>query len=509
MGPKNTSPEMSEEQTLSLVAQIKDWQVQTETECSVSTHPVGVSKWGLQCFPTPWPRAKFQQALEIQEIYNRLYCAVAEDEQWIYGAIRDILPVEPLAAALWGIYEAARETGLVQNVSVGIFRSDYMLHLNAGTRPDSPGAMFETSLKQIELNTFSCSGAAHANKVGDMHRYLARTGIYNVGGTTLDIPSLPVNHNIATLASGLALAHATYGGPRSKEAKETAVLMVVQPFNFNIADERPIEYALWNRSDPVPTYRLDFGPDVLEHTWLTEERELLYHPPWQASTTPVEISVVYLRAGYEAHEYDHVGWEARLQLETSVAIKCPSLLSHMTTFKKVQQALTVPGALETFLSESEAAALRETFVPVYPLDESEQGRYARDRACDPVQSAHYILKPSLEGGGHNVYGTDIPGYLASMPQSKWCSYILMERVQPPLQHGLLMSPAGIDSGEVVSELGVLGCCLWQSNHTSDRRCTMLHNSVGGWTFKTKYAEIDEMSVVKGYGCFDTPRLMDS
>jgi glutathione synthase len=37
---------------------------------------------------------------------------------------------------------------------------------------------------------------------------------------------------------------------------------------------------------------------------------------------------------------------------------------------------------------------------------------------------------------------------------------------------------------------------------------MLHTPVGGWTFKTKFADVDEMSVVKGYGHFDTPRLMD-
>lgn len=260
----------------------------------------------------------------------------------------------------------------------------------------------------------------------------------------------------------------------------------------------------------MPTYRLEFGPDVLEHTWLTENRELLFHPPWLASTTPVEISVAYLRAGYEAKEYDHAGWEARLQLENSAAIKCPSLLAHVATFKKVQQALTAPGALERFLSESDAATIRETFVPVYPLDESEQGLIARALAFDPIKSANYILKPSLEGGGNNVYGTKIPDYLAAIPQTQWCSYILMERIQPPIQSNLLMGPAALDSGETVSELGILGCCLWQSqcDTTSDRRCEMLHNTVGGWTFKTKFADVDEMSVVKGYGHFDTPRLMD-
>lgn len=151
--------------------------------------------------------------------------------------IRELIPVEPLAAALWSIYEAAKETGYLQNISVGIFRSDYMLHLNVGVEPRAPDAVFETSLKQVEMNTFSASGGSHANKVGNMHRYLARTGVYNASDNTLGILSLPTNKNIESIASCLALAHTTYGKPKSQEARQTAVLMIVQPNNVSTAKE--------------------------------------------------------------------------------------------------------------------------------------------------------------------------------------------------------------------------------------------------------------------------------
>lgn len=257
----------------------------------------------------------------------------------------------------------------------------------------------------------------------------------------------------------------------------------------------------------MPAYRLTFGSDVLEYTWLSGERALLFHPPWFAPDDIVEISVVYMRAGYEAGDYDGIGYDARLRFEISAAIKCPSVLSHLTTFKKVQQALTTPGTLERFLSKQEAATIRRTFMPIHPLDESEDGLRARELACDPGQSVDYILKPSLEGGGHNIYGEAIPGFLASVPQSQWSRYILMERINPPISSNILMSSAGIRSGRVVSELGVLGCCMWKAS-PREPRCEVLHNSTSGWTFKTKFAEVDEMSVVKGYGCFDTPLLID-
>lgn len=282
--------------------------------------------------------------------------------------------------------------------------------------------------------------------------------------------------------------------------------MGIDNHQFNIADERPIEYALWNQTEPVPAYRINF-PDVLRHTRLTKNRELLLTPHWLESDDPVEISVVYMRAGYEASEYNEPGsgWEARLRLETSTAIKCPSILSHLTTFKKVQQALTLPGALERFLSPLDAATIRRTFMAIYPLDESESGREAQKLAFSSETCTNYILKPSLEGGGHNVYGEAIPDFLASIPRSHWPRYILMEQIKPPTTMNMLMSSVGIDDGQVVSELGILGCCLWR-NKMGETRCEMLHNSVGGWTFKSKFAGVNEMSVVKGYGCFDTPCL---
>lgn len=397
---------------------------------------------------------------------------------------------------------------------MGVFRSDYMLHCHSADPSEPQHSIFETTLKQVEFNSFSCAGGTHAHKVVEMHRYLSKTGAYSPGeddspsGRSIDTSALPPNNNVESLASGMAMAHATYGPPKSQQARQSGVLFIVQPNNFNIADERPIEYALWNREVSVPAYRLDFGEDVLSYTWLTESRELLFHPPWLGSASPVEISVVYMRAGYEIHEYDRTGWKARVQLEKSAAIKCPSILSHLSTFKKVQQALTVSGTLERFLSDEKAAALRETFVSIYPLDNSVAGYHAQRLATDPARAANFILKPSLEGGGHNIFGTTIPNFLSSIPRSKWSTYILMERIKSPFVTNVLMGPGGIDAGEVVSELGIIGTCLWQRSGACNRSYELLHNSVAGWSFKTKHADIDEMSVVKGYGCFDTPHLMD-
>ena len=346
---------------------------------------------------------------------------------------------------------------------------------------------------------------------------------------------LPSNDTIASLVFGLVAAHEEYGPPKSGQASKTGILFVVQPRNMNICDERPLEYALWNHEPPIPAYRILFGEEALTCTSLTQSRELLYQPP--SGSPPIEVSVAYLRAGYDPNEYTPTGYGCRLLLERSRAIKCPSILGHLATFKKVQQALATPGALTRFLSHTEAERVAKTFAPMYPLDESsEAGRRGRTLACNPQTAINHVLKPSLEGGGHNVYRDEIPEFLDSVPKSRWHTYILMELINPIIQKNILLSPRGIytaaaadspalrppsegqqDShttapadqlpGPTVSELGIFGVCLWRSQ-PQGHHPQLLRNSEAGWSLKTKPEAVNEMSVVKGYGCFNCLYLVD-
>lgn len=347
-------------------------------------------------------------------------------------------------------------------------------------------------------------------------------------------PSFPENQTIASLVCGLKAAHEAYGTPKSGEAFVTGILFIVQPRNVNTCDERPLEYALWDNDPPIPAYRAIFGEEFLARTMLTPSRELLYQPP--TSQVPIEVSVAYMRAGYDPEEYTPAGCLARLKIERSRAIKCPSVLCHLATFKKVQQELATPGVLAKFLSHSEAASISKTFAPMYPLDcISEAGRKGRALACEKLSAANFVLKPSLEGGGHNVYGVDIPMFLDSIPKSKWHSFILMEMIDPLIQRNVLITTVEIDPssetygqdrapaeqsarmpltldvvnevGEpIVSELGIFGVCLWERSGNDFRN--LLENYPAGWSLKTKPESVQEMSVVKGYGCFSGLYLLD-
>ncbi|TVY52653.1 Glutathione synthetase [Lachnellula cervina] len=499
-------PPFSDSHLENLVSEIKDWQithgsllklVNTDQDNTVLTHPVGAC-----LLATLFPKELFEQALGLQKVYNKLYAQVAEDEEWLYDTLKD----DEFAKTLWGIHEEVKKEGL------GIFRSDYMLDANPAG---------QVKLKQVEFNTISCAGGIHSNLVSDMHRHLQRRGLYLPAELSAPTPSinisashLPPSHTLSTIISGLVSAHKLYGPPKSPAAEQTCILFIVQPRNFNIADERPIDYALWDQN--IPTFRVELSPAVLAQTSLTPTRELLYHPPSRpVAALPLEVSVVYFRAGFEAEEYSGPGGgdarEARARLELSRAVKCPSILSHLTTFKKVQQALAMPGVLQRFLSSSsEVVGIANTFARLYPMDASTAGLEARKLAMDGEASMGYVLKPSLEGGGHNIYGSSIPAFLACTPEEKWSRYILMSKIVSPTVHNLLMSPQGLYNGPVISELGVFGVCLWRRSGEAEGRVEIIADREPCcWSFKTKSAGVDEMSVVKGYGCFDSPALVDN
>lgn len=505
------SLDFSDAQLVHLIAEVKDFQithgslmklVKFEEEETVPSHPIGTS-----LVPNQFPRECFERAVRIQTIYNELYAKISMDELWLEETLKEYIKHDELTAILWKIHlDSKRSTNWsTQTLSLGIFRSDYMVHVENTASLQSVGAVGRPEIKQIEFNTYTVAGGVHANIVADLHKHLHRIGIY---GSTFGDPQaapafLPPNAGKDGIVRSLVAAHKAYQRCSSDPSIQTGILMLVQPFNFNICDERPIEYGLWDEELPVPTYRLTFGEEVLAETSLGPSGELLFHPP-HLPGVKIEVSVAYMRAGHEVKEYTTAGQKARLQIERSRAIKCPSLLCHLATFKKVQQQLAFPGVLEHFLDEQKAAEIRLTFAAMYPMDESEQGKLGRKLALDPKLAANHVLKPSLEGGGNNVYGEEIPLFLRRTPERLWHTFILMELVKSPSQNGMLMSMRGIYAGPILSELGILGTCLWRTGEQGE----ISRNEQVGWTFKSKDADVAEMSVVKGYGCFDSPWLVD-
>lgn len=236
----------------------------------------------------------------------------------------------------------------------------------------------------------------------------------------------------------------------------------------------------------------------------------------QGEACDVEVAVVYFRAGYTPEEYgeDREEFRIRVLMEKSKAFVCPTFALQLAGAKKVQQVLTEPGVLEHFLldpdrpdtgfgagrgylDENWCKLIRSTWVDMWPLDESEMGQ--EGLALAMTEPERFVMKPQREGGGNNIYRTDIPPLLEqlssqTLPNGRcpWERYVLMELIQPPqgVYNHLVKGGEEPRKVEVVSELGVYGTMLYGIPGK-------IRNKRAGVLLRTKAKTSDEGGVAIG------------
>ncbi|CBQ69912.1 related to glutathione synthase [Sporisorium reilianum SRZ2] len=480
--------------------------------------------------PSPFPRALFEKAQSIQPAYDLLYAQVSSDHAFLQRVIGEsVVHVDEFQKQLWDIYVAVKDD-LVQPLSLGLFRSDYLLHdaqSEDATAAEMGSRAGQLELKQVEFNTISASFGALCTKVNGLHRHLSQTTDYlGVNKDLANLDNLPLNQAQDVLTGGLAAAHAAYLSQRSSSSSEknTYVLFVVQEGERNAFDQRPLEHAL--QCQGIRVVRQSFNDIAARMVSQPDDatRTLFLDHPVLGR---IEISVVYFRAGYGPSDYTGATeWQTRKQLELSAAIKCPSIAVQLAGAKKVQQVLAEPGQLEPLLAAlgpqpaitpQTPNQLRDTFTHLYPLDDSPLGQQGYQLAL--AQPQNYVLKPQREGGGNNVYRHDIPRFLAALESSsshnavaKRQAYILMSLIKPPAGLGNLLVKAAtahtkagaVLANDTVSELGVYGAVLFENGREGVK---VHHHQSGGYLLRTKGRESDEGGVAVGFSVIDSPLLI--
>ncbi|KAF9573649.1 hypothetical protein EC968_008286 [Mortierella alpina] len=338
----------------------------------------GVINAPISLIPTPFPAKAFSDAVRIQPLYNQLVHDISQDDAFLKEIMESLSTVDDFVKRLYDLYLLVQKEGIAQPASLGVHRSDYIIHLNQGQ------AFTDAKIKQVELNTISVSFGSLSSLTSDLHRYLlATTGYFT---DNMDMSALPPSDSIESIASGLASAHKQYG---SKNAK---VMMVIQPGERNAFDQRWIEYNLLQKHGVVLIRKT--LAEVADQGRLDPETKALY-------IGEQEISVAYYRSAYATTDYPtEKEWDGRLLAERSLAIKCPTIAYQLVGTKKVQQVLAAPGQLERFVKDPAVAAqLRDSFTGLYPLDDSPEGIAAYEAAL--VNSDELVMKPQREGGGNH------------------------------------------------------------------------------------------------------------
>ena len=229
----------------------------------------------------------------------------------------------------------------------------------------------------------------------------------------------------------------------------------------------------------------------------------------------VEISTVYFRAGYTPTDYPtQTQFDTRLLLERSRAIKCPTIQLQLAGGKKVQQVLTKPGVLESFLldrarwggpdfTEADVALLRDSWMGMWGLGED------GDKGVEKARSMaeRLVLKPQREGGGNNIYKSSISGFLDTLPTVEREAWIAMELIETPkgVSNYLVRAGSGSQGAvktETISELGIFGWALFGPGAKE------VKHEEAGWLVRTKGTNSDEGGIATGFSVLDSLLLVD-
>ncbi|KAM9350570.1 glutathione synthetase-like [Symphorus nematophorus] len=423
-------------------------------------------------FPTPVPKAVFLQALAVQTHYNTLVDKISQDHDFLQEALASTIEVDDFTARLFRIHQQILKEGRSQSIVLGLNRSDYMLD----QRDDG-----SSSLKQIEINTFAASFGGLSSRTPDVHRHILK-----VAGRLEECQRIPDNNPAAGLARAVAKAWELYGSERA------VIMFLVEESQRNIFDQRYVESELWKRN--IPTTRKRFE-DVFKMGSLDQDKRLFVDGQ--------EVAVVYFRNGYMPQNYtSEQAWDARLLMERSRAVKCPDISTHLAGTKKVQQVLARPGVLEKFFPDQPQVVeqIRATFAGLYTLDMGPEG----DKTVEMALAApdRFVLKPQREGGGNNIYGSEICQVLQGVKEStERMAYILMDKIHPaPVQNYLLRRDAPLQITNCLSELGAFGAYVRQGKD-------MVMNECVGHLLRTKSSEHSDGGVAAGVAVLDNPLLI--
>lgn len=474
-----------------LIREINQWAITnglTMYPPKFEANPSSASVSPVTVYPTPIPRKCYDEAADIQPVFNELYARITQDiahsDSLLHKETEAMALSDPeFTGRLWSLYLETLKIAAnrKQALRLGIFRSDYLID----KKNDND------QIKQVEFNTVSVSFAGLSGKIDRLHTFLNKANKYDIKGPYYNESDMIVSESGFLLSKALAKAVESYKlQQRISVSNDPIMAFIVQRNERNVFDQKVLELNLLDKFN-VKSIRLTFD-DIHEKLIIDNETGKLY-----VRDSKQEIAVVYYRTGYTTTDYtSEKDWEARLFLEKSFAIKAPDLLTQLSGSKKIQQLLTNEKVLDKYISNpTQKNSLLKTFVKIYPLDDTALGKEGKRLALTEPQK--YVLKPQREGGGNNVYKENIPGFLKSIEERHWDAYILMELIEPELnkENVILRDNKPYDEA-IISELGIYGCILFDDKE-------VLVNEFSGSLLRSKFNTSNEGGVAAGFGCLDS------
>lgn len=405
------------------------------------------------------------QLEELTPLFNDVMTRVGDDSAYLEDRLAEVVRTDTFTKQLMSLM---KETTSDQPAQLLLSRSDYIAE-----KPEA--GLVNRSHKQVEFNMISNSFPFMATKTYDLHRYLYQTHS--------DGQRLVPNGALSGYSEAMAKAVEYY------DSTNSCILMVVQPGESNIFDQRGLEYEIL-KNFGYPTVRMTL--EQIAANSRIQNGHLMVDGYIAALT--------YFRAGYTPSDYKNKdAWRGRQIIEASSSIKCPTIGAQLAGTKKIQQVLTNPAELSLFAEPAVAEKLSDTFVKIYSMTDTIDGQSVVDIAME--RSDEYVLKPQREGGGNNLYNQELVECLDTSTEDELMAYILMEKIRAMDHPSVLVVEGQSSKIDCISEIGRYGACLREGSN-------MILNNDCGYLVRTKAREVNEGGVSAGFACLNSLILKD-
>ena len=237
--------------------------------------------------------------MEVSRDQMQLWNRLSSDYQWQSDQIKDIVKDDDFLRRLNSISQSVNSDPKKQSKGRLILcRNDYMIDQVDGVP------------KQVEVNLMAASLGMLSEGTRKTHQVLNQlTG--RPKGSPLELDDM------ARFADAIKTAHTLY------QKEEAVVVIVTEKETTNVIDMEGFVSPLAERGVTARVYLLS---DIPKLGGLNEETGVF-------TIDGEEVSVFYLRVGYNPEHYSEELWECRRQMEASRALVCPDVNQQITNLK--------------------------------------------------------------------------------------------------------------------------------------------------------------------------------
>jgi hypothetical protein len=365
----------------------------------------------------------------VMPLVNRIVDRVARNYELL---VERIGPSDEFSAKLAEIVrevyisDAPDKPKRYQTMMLGVIRSDYLLDQAAaaaaaaanksGASGDASDAAVQNGgWKQVEYNTIASSFPALSTRAGlamQRHHYdAAAKSTVLVSTSEHDIiAALERTHRAFCQRYSEFLRKLNEREAASAAGAapiKPAIIFVMNPAERNTGDIGTLVRGLQER----------FGLTVAYKSLEDLDRDLTLDPETGHGIVDlneeggkhkkVVASIFYLRSLYREDEYNFPNaWAARLKMERTMAVKCPSVPYHLTTWKTVQALLFSDSKLlDEVLLPGAGNAANRALLRTFMMEHYILAEYKRNAAILPLcktalqQPGDWILKSMRESYG--------------------------------------------------------------------------------------------------------------